>query len=347
MPKTRNNQGFTLVELLVVISIIALLIGILIPAIAEARRSARITIDISSLKQHGIGVYNYAGDNKDNMPNAPGGSGGGSALGQTSTGSKHLPTRIMFHPNFPTNDIAFEGAGLMHGNTWKLYNFVFGDYIVDGAAGIELLDNVFLSAGATNTRANWDAARSARPGDADLPRFPDEYDNAGTGAQSLQYLFTPPQSAIENLNELTDQGNLAFLNPTFRYTLTAIVDKDEEDGGPFWGRNEGALPSNPTSSAWTDSPEWVNYRSYIKQSSYTHPTEKVVFWDHFATNSIGANRYTQQGAIVPVVMVDGSARSSTPATECLDYRLTEDRTKITEALRGGDFVSTQLVWGAD
>ena len=58
----RRFRGFTLVELLVVISIIALLIGILLPALGRSREVAKTTICMSNLKQMGIAGYSYAAD---------------------------------------------------------------------------------------------------------------------------------------------------------------------------------------------------------------------------------------------------------------------------------------------
>jgi prepilin-type N-terminal cleavage/methylation domain-containing protein/prepilin-type processing-associated H-X9-DG protein len=56
---TRHGQAFTLVELLVVISIIALLAAILLPALGAAQEAARCASCISNLKQIGMGLHFY------------------------------------------------------------------------------------------------------------------------------------------------------------------------------------------------------------------------------------------------------------------------------------------------
>ncbi len=68
----RTRKGFTVIELLVVISIIALLVGILLPAIGKARDTARVTISQNNLRQISTSTNLYASEWNDRQwSNAP------------------------------------------------------------------------------------------------------------------------------------------------------------------------------------------------------------------------------------------------------------------------------------
>ncbi|MFP4053693.1 MAG: type II secretion system protein [Phycisphaerae bacterium] len=60
--------GFTLVELLIVISIIALLISILLPSLGRAKESARVISCRSNLRAIGVAFRMYLDDSRDLMP---------------------------------------------------------------------------------------------------------------------------------------------------------------------------------------------------------------------------------------------------------------------------------------
>jgi prepilin-type N-terminal cleavage/methylation domain-containing protein/prepilin-type processing-associated H-X9-DG protein len=68
LPKGLSHRGFTLTELLVVITILVVLLGLLLPAIGMVRDSARTVSCLSNMRQIGLAISNYSNENDGFMP---------------------------------------------------------------------------------------------------------------------------------------------------------------------------------------------------------------------------------------------------------------------------------------
>ena len=113
-----SRRGFTLIELLVVIAIIGVLVGLLLPAVQQAREAARRSSCGNKLKQQGLAAHNYAdkhasrGDNF--LPSAMGVNASGAANNTNPTaatvGWSHI---VSILPYGEENNLynAINGAG--------------------------------------------------------------------------------------------------------------------------------------------------------------------------------------------------------------------------------------------
>jgi prepilin-type N-terminal cleavage/methylation domain-containing protein/prepilin-type processing-associated H-X9-DG protein len=135
MTKMRRAKGFTLIELLVVVAIIAILIGLLLPAVQKVREAANRMQCSNNLKQMGIALHNYEGTN-----------------GKFPEASTAPPGTTVPPPPFRHGFVAYTLPWVEQDNVYKSYTLSVNWFDSENAAPIAIPLKIYLCPSANPAR---------------------------------------------------------------------------------------------------------------------------------------------------------------------------------------------------
>ncbi|MGC1272248.1 MAG: DUF1559 domain-containing protein [Planctomycetaceae bacterium] len=283
---TFRRRGFTLIELLVVIAIIAVLIALLLPAVQQARESARRGQCLNNLRQLGLAMHNYA-DTYGGLP--PQRVWNASGVGAWHVGSVH-GWAVSILPQ------------LEQANLLGTYDMDQGFFEAVNQPAVARRMPVFECPSVPSSHMI--DAFPVPPTYA-----PDPTRKAGVGDYwSLYGYYDPVRDPAQPYHEgaLVRLKHQPFAAVTDGTSNTLLVV--ENGGRPDWwvkGQQQAGMPNNTVSSFhWVGA--WASYNSFWARG-YSHDgTQSFGTCAVNCNNDLGVYSFHPGGA--NVLLADGSAR---------------------------------------